>query len=89
MQIIGNFVLMLVIASSMLTTAAVVGSVEADELERVWSSGRLALIGLAFNLTVFREDLTGWTLLRFVLLMAAKYFHELFDARVDNVRWRF
>ena len=74
-----------VLAVVLAVTSVTVGTVELDERERVWSAAQFAVVDLAFNLTVFREEVTVWMLLRLILLLAAKYFHELFDARMDNV----
>ena len=80
-----NFGLM-VLASCVMTAAWLfLGKTHSDELERVWSSARMMVVEVLFSLTVFREELTIWTLYRFALLLAAKYIHELLDARMDNV----
>jgi hypothetical protein len=84
-QILGNFGLVLLGTVTGVLTWLFLGGSEPDERERVWSAARIAIVELCFNLTVFREELTVWTVARFALLLMAKYFHVLFDARMDNL----
>ncbi|KAA0152206.1 hypothetical protein FNF29_04072 [Cafeteria roenbergensis] len=85
LTIMANLFVAVVLSLVLAVTTLTVGTVEPDERERVWSAAQFAVVDLAFNLTVFREEVTVWMLLRLILLLAAKYFHELFDARMDNL----